>query len=118
MLLESEACFRQPRSASQSALIDPKASVAIFKPSDRSTSGNGRSPTSSRKSEFGNSGRSRAATADQGKIAGERLHPKVASSCCRPIVLKNSIRELERGRRPKRTSQINPRIVDRDLGKG
>ena len=37
--------------------------------------GRGRSPTSSRKSEFGDRGRSQPATADRDKTAGERLHP-------------------------------------------
>ena len=46
--------------------------------------GNGRSLTSSRKSEFGDSSHSRVATGDRDKIAGERLHPKVANWRYRP----------------------------------
>src|SRR5450755_440679 len=40
--------------------------------------------TSSRRSEFGDSGRSPVATADRDKIPDERLHPKVANWRWRP----------------------------------
>ena len=46
--------------------------------------GTGRSPNSSSKSEFGDSGHSRVATDDRDKIATERPHPNIANSRCRP----------------------------------
>ena len=47
--------------------------------------GNGRSPNSSRRSEFDDSGRSREATSDRDKIAREWLHPKAANWHSRPV---------------------------------
>lgn len=46
--------------------------------------GTRRSPNSSSKSEFGDSGHSRVSTDDWDKIAAERLHPKVATWRSRP----------------------------------
>jgi hypothetical protein len=54
------------------------------------------SPTSSRRSEFGDSSRSQVATADRDRIAGERLHPKVANWRCRPISAIRRLRLLAR----------------------
>lgn len=56
----------------------PKASVALFRSSDRSTLKRSFADHVE-KSEPGDSGRSRVGTNDRGKIVAERLHAKVAN---------------------------------------
>jgi len=80
----------QPNDSSpqwRSTLPDPKASLALFRASDRSTPVNGHSPKKRLKVKPGDSGLSRVASADPEKVEGERLHLAVANWRCRPIAI-------------------------------